>query len=105
MTSGQGLLLLARAAGRAVGFLNAHVLESAGIFEGRLGFIDNAYVKPDIRGRGIASRLLDAAEAWFREKGATEAELNVAVANELGRHVWSALGYEPFSERRRKRLA
>jgi ribosomal protein S18 acetylase RimI-like enzyme len=104
LRSGNSILLVARRSGQAVAFLNAHFLENAGIFQGNLGFIDNAYVKPELRGRGIASRLLDAAEAWLREQGATDAELNVAVANEHAVRVWEAKGYEPFSERRRKRL-
>ncbi len=105
LRSGNSLLLVARRSGEAVGFLNAHFYQDAGIFQGRTGFIDNAYVKPELRGRRVASRLVATAEAWFRAKGAKEAELNVVAANELGRRVWQALGYGPFSERRRKRLA
>ncbi|MEX1255532.1 MAG: GNAT family N-acetyltransferase [Dehalococcoidia bacterium] len=105
LSTGSGLLLFVRAGGRAMGFLSGHVTETTDtIFEGKLGNIDNVYLKPDLRGRRIGSRLVDAAEAWLRKQGASEIELNVIVANELGRDVWQALGYEPFSERRRKRL-
>jgi GNAT superfamily N-acetyltransferase len=105
LSAGSGLLLLVRVDGRAVGFLSARVTDNTdSIFEGRLACIENVYLKPELRGRRIGSRLVDAAEAWFQKQGASEIELNVIVANELGRRVWQALAYEPHSERRRKRV-
>jgi GNAT superfamily N-acetyltransferase len=105
LESGSGLLLFVREGDRPVGSLSGHITATTDtIFEGKLGNIDNVYLKPEWRGRGIGARLVEAAEAWLREQGAAEIELNVIVANELGLRVWHALGYEPHSERRRKRL-
>ncbi len=104
MRSGQSVFFVARRQGEIVGFINGHAFENAGIFRECLGFVDNAYVRPELRGQRIASLLLEALERWFTSKGAQAAELNVVTANEHARRVWEHLGYQPFSERRRKRL-
>ena len=100
--SGTGTFFVARHNGRAIGFANGHHVENASIFRERVGFIDNVFVREDLRGRGVASLLVDALERWLRESGVGIAELNVSAANEHALRVWEHLGYEPFSERRRK---
>jgi ribosomal protein S18 acetylase RimI-like enzyme len=105
MRSGQSVFFVARVGGEVAGFINGHAFENAGIFRERLGFVDNAYVRRDLRGRRVASRLLAALEEWFASKGAEAVELNVVSANEHAVRVWDHLGFKPFSERRRKRLA
>ena len=56
------------------------------------------------RRQGIGSRLLEAAHAWFREKGVTYAEVNVAVKNAVARGFWRKHGYTDFIERLRREL-
>jgi GNAT superfamily N-acetyltransferase len=55
-------------------------------------------------GRGVGSRLLEAAHAWFREKGITYVEVNVSVRNEVSRRFWRRHGYGEFLERLRRDL-
>lgn len=105
LRSGHSLILLARRGGEPIGFLNAHVFENTSLFRERVGFIDNAYVRPEWRRKRVGSALIDRAEAWFREQRAGIAQLNVVAANALGKQVWDAKGYRPFAETRRKPLA
>jgi ribosomal protein S18 acetylase RimI-like enzyme len=50
-------------------------------------------VRPGWRRRGVASALLDAAEARFAQLGATRADAMVLAGNDLGQRLWEARGY------------
>ena len=70
-----------------------------------MGFLDNIYVKAEVRGKGICSRLLERVEGWFRDRDVTVAQLGVASANSHAKEIWEAKGYRPYLERLRKPLA
>lgn len=50
-------------------------------------------VHPDVRRRGVATRLLAAAEARLQALGATRIDAMVLDVNELGRSLWTEAGY------------
>ncbi len=56
------------------------------------------------RRQGIGTRLLEALQGWFREKGLPYAEVNVSARNEMGRAFWRKRGYGEFIERLRREL-
>jgi ribosomal protein S18 acetylase RimI-like enzyme len=56
------------------------------------------------RRRGVGARLLEEAHAWFREKGLTYVEVNVAVKNSVAKQFWRKHGYTEFIERLRLEL-
>lgn len=56
------------------------------------------------RREGTGTRLLEAAHAWFREKGITYAEVNVSVRNVVAGRFWRKQGYGEFLERLRREL-
>lgn len=68
-------LIVAEAAGRAVGFalclVLRHPIENLGLMEHR-GFITAMGVHPDFQGRGIGKALLAEAEKFFRARGRGE---------------------------------
>lgn len=51
-------------------------------------------VAPDRRREGIGTALLDAAHRRFTSFGGRRADAMVLEHNEVGRHAWSAAGYE-----------
>lgn len=55
--------------------------------------LQHLYVRPDRRGEGLATALMDRAEAWGRERGCERASLSVNVRNETARRVYEARGY------------
>jgi GNAT superfamily N-acetyltransferase len=71
-------IFLAREAGRAVGV--ATVTTVIGLEFGRSAELEDLYVLPEARGRGVASALIAAVRAWCRERDC--ATLAVAVTPE-----------------------
>jgi ribosomal protein S18 acetylase RimI-like enzyme len=52
-------------------------------------------VEVSAEGRGVARRLMAAAESWAAERGYRRITLNVFPANERARVLYDRLGYEP----------
>ncbi|HEY6762676.1 MAG TPA: GNAT family N-acetyltransferase [Baekduia sp.] len=58
-------------------------------------------VDPEWRRSGVGRALLEAAEARFRELGATRVDAMVLDANALGQEIWGATGYRRQADWRR----
>lgn len=77
----------------AVGLLTAHLFQPSPMFRAHtFVWVDDLYVAPPLRGRGVGRRLLDAARAWGRERGAVELRAGVLAANAGARRFWSREG-------------
>ena len=84
--------------GRIVGTVAAQL-------HGRIkGSIDDAYVKPAFRRKGVMRGLENYAIQLLKEHGAVTVELNVRADNKEGMGTWPALGYEHFKIIMRKRI-
>ena len=53
------------------------------------------------RRAGVGTKLLEAAHAWFRERGVPYVEVDVSVKNPVARGFWRKRGYGDFLERLR----
>lgn len=62
--------------------------------DGRRGYIYHTVVKEELRGQGIAGRLIRCAEGALREEGITRICLNVLETNETGKRFWLNRGWE-----------
>jgi len=70
----QSLVLVAERGGEVVGMVTVQLVVSTA--EGaQSGLLEDMVVAPAARGRGIGRRLLEAAEGWTRERGATRLQL------------------------------
>ena len=92
-------LWLAERAGEPLGFLFAEI-EATGLpgSGGGLAWIHELFVIPEARRRGVAGRLVEAALAFFAERGSTRSSVRVESSNSEGERFWLALG---FSEKAR----
>ncbi len=72
-------VLVADAGGELVGFITAY-LDLNSVRFGRRCWVEDLAVDPTERSRRIGKRLLDAAQAWARERGASHLELDTALA-------------------------
>ncbi len=63
-------------------------------FDGHRGWVYYLATSPDRLKRGIGRRLLEAAEAWLRERGCPRVRLMVRDDNLAARGFYRAIGYD-----------
>lgn len=86
-----------------LGYCHAMILENPPVVPRQYyGYVSELAVRS--RRRGIGTRLLDAAHAWFREKNLSYVEVNVSVRNAVAGRFWRKQGYSEFLERLRRDL-
>lgn len=81
-----------------LGCILGSILESsfpaAGL--GRVGCIELCWVEAGYRRRGLAARLTNTLENWFREQKIGIVELSYLAQNNDSATAWTQLGYEAF---------
>jgi GNAT superfamily N-acetyltransferase len=87
-----GTIWVARAGGDLVGYLIAVFLFSFE-YQGLVAEIDELFVSPHARGRGIGTALLDVAEASLAEAGCGCIQLQLGAANSAARAFYQGRGY------------
>jgi aminoglycoside 6'-N-acetyltransferase I len=81
--------------GRPIGFLEASIRDYADGCDSRhVGYIEGWYVEEAYRRQGVGAALVQAAEAWARDKGCREMGSDCLQDNELSLAVHLALGYQ-----------
>ena len=103
--SKKSLLIVAEENRRIVGYLLATLASRPPIFKQRqYGFVMDAYVSEEYRGRGATKQMLSEAYSWFKKHKVREAVLTVHTENRLGIRVWDKEGFETVFLRKRKRI-
>jgi ribosomal protein S18 acetylase RimI-like enzyme len=89
-----GRVLVARGE-RVVGFVMVDV--ESGSYDQDLdrGLVQNIYVVPEFRDRGVGGDLLAAAERLLRDRGVDAVALEVMAGNEDARRFYRGQGYRP----------
>lgn len=98
----EGGILVAEENGKLAGFiqytLDRHKddqLYSLTHKPGDHGWIGELYIKPQYRGQGIAKKLVEKVEKYFKGKGCISSRINSMAGNELALSVYVKLGYKP----------
>ena len=89
-----GIVWVAESDGQLQGYLIA-VLVLSVEHQGVMAEIDEFFVMPEARSRGVGGRLLAAAEAGLAARGCVRLQLQLAVANAAGRAFYEHRGYAP----------
>jgi ribosomal protein S18 acetylase RimI-like enzyme len=100
-------LFVAEAGGRVAGFLHVMAHDTPPIpilVPRRLAVVDNLVVRRDLRRAGIGRALMERAEQWARQQGATEIDLTVFEFNADAIAFYRRLGYETRTRRMGKGL-
>jgi len=64
---------------------------------GTIGYLNDLYVAPDARRRGLAARLYESCEAWLLEHGVSALQLQALRANEDAQGFWRSRGFTPLA--------
>ena len=79
-----------------VGVVRASLWEESGMVKGiKTVCLDDIYVLPNYRRRGVATRLFDAVESWAKEQGAVRLDLHTWDFNRNGLAMYKAMGMTP----------
>ena len=94
-----GFMLLARADARAVGvaYAAAHLSAEHG---GLIGWLEELFVVPEFRGRGVGSRLLDEVISRARRLNWRGVELEVVAGHERAAALYLRCGFVPVDRAR-----
>ena len=87
-----GGIWLIEAAGADAGYMVVTVSVSIE-FHGRFALLDELYLDPPFRGRGIASEAIDFTAAWAGSRGLSALRLETATDNAHAIHVYRKAGF------------
>jgi GNAT superfamily N-acetyltransferase len=91
-------LFVAAAGGRTVGFVSGELRQGSPTFLPKTwASVDDVFVEPGYRNRGMGRALLQSVRAWAHERGADGISLQVAAANSRGRKFYEDLGFRDVS--------
>jgi ribosomal protein S18 acetylase RimI-like enzyme len=92
--AGESLVYLAEDEEAALGFVQLYPLfSSTAPRPGRIWLLNDLYVVPAARGRGVARRLMDRARQLAEETDAGAIELATARSNATAQALYESLGY------------
>jgi GNAT superfamily N-acetyltransferase len=96
LSSQESVVIVAEERGVAIGFTQLYPLFSS-VSLGPIHLLNDLFVDPGVRRRGVGARLLEAARAYGRSVGAHYLELATAVDNPAQR-LYEACGWVPDRE-------
>jgi ribosomal protein S18 acetylase RimI-like enzyme len=96
--SGYSFLFVAVTEGRTVGFISGELRQGSPTFLPKTwASVDDVFVEPEHRNRGMGRALLRSVRAWAQERDADGISLQVAAANLRGRKFYEELGFREVS--------
>jgi len=81
-----------------VGFITGTIVHRPPVLlPPRDGLVDNAYVRPEWRGKGIGSRLCRMLLDWFMRQEIREVRIHYQVSNRQASAFWEKMGFRPWT--------
>ena len=93
MIKDESEIFIALEDGAAVGFAQLYPLFSSTRLK-RMWLLNDLFVAPEHRGKGISKLLLERAKELARETGACEVMLETAKTNDIGNQLYPSAGFE-----------
>lgn len=99
LRNGESVVFLAEEADAVLGFVQLYpVFSSTSLAPGRLWLLNDLYVVPAARGRGVARQLMDQARLLAEETAACGLVLCTARTNSSAQALYESLGYRVDDE-------
>ena len=68
------------------------------------GYVNNMYLSPSLRGRGLGRELMAQSDEFFRGRGVHSVRLSVTVSNEAATHLYESCGFKTVRWEMEKKL-
>ncbi len=68
------------------------------------GYVNNIYLSPSLRGRGLARELMAQVDDFFRSRGVRSVRLSVTVSNQAATHLYESCGFQTTRWEMEKKL-
>ncbi len=81
--------------GRVIGWSWLKVYQNEFFKEGVYGEINEIYVIPEWRNRGIGKRIIEHALSWFKDKGVRTIRVEVLASNDEAIRFYKKFGFKP----------
>jgi len=89
------LIFVAEIDNKIVGYISFSIEKNDPWFKiKKYGFIDNTYTDIMYRRQGIAKKLIEFAENYFRKRGISHIMLKTTLQNEIAQKTWEHFGYK-----------
>ena len=96
--SGYSFLFVVAAGDRTVGFISGELRQGSPTFLPKTwASVDDVFVEPEYRNRGMGRALIQSVQSWAKERDADGISLQVAAANSRGRKFYEDLGFREVS--------
>ena len=96
--SGYSFLFVVAAGDRTVGFISGELRQGSPTFLPKTwASVDDVFVEPEYRNRGMGRALIQSVQSWAKERDADGISLQVAAANSRGRKFYENLGFREVS--------
>ncbi len=96
-TDEKSILLVAVEDNQVVGFIHGEVRENPMLSNSPLGVMMELYVHPSYRRRGVAAKLVEAAENELKKIGAKAIAAEFPYLNEIAVSFYDKLGFRPLT--------
>jgi ribosomal protein S18 acetylase RimI-like enzyme len=100
INSESSIVAVAQSVDSIIGFVCVLVQERPPVFIPRkFGFVDGIFVSPDVRRKGVGTRLWQIAIDWLQQKGVSKINLTVATRNPHAVEFWRKMGFSDLAIR------
>jgi ribosomal protein S18 acetylase RimI-like enzyme len=104
-----GAIFVAENRGAVIGFIACYVKDTESLIEtqefSRYGYVSDLDIAEEWRGRGLAQRLLAAAEHHLAQHGVARLRIGVLAANVRAQRAYARYGFAPYESEMEKPIA
>lgn len=81
-----------------VGYIYIYERKTLAEIPRSVGCINGIYVIDELRGAGVANRLMTESFTWFKKRGTSIIELNATIGNCRAESFWKRWGFKPLEQ-------
>ena len=85
--------------GNLIGFILCGMSEEPTYEKGRIGYIADCYIIPELRRHGLGRKLVEDARSILKTAGADTIQLNVLAKNDAAVAFWKQMGFSTYMYR------